>query len=278
MRLEERLGAIAFLSQSGMAGAYVTNDPFKPYLHPLMTPKGHAVSLAVPHDHRHHKGLMYALRGTEVNFWEETPGPDGDRPGRQRHDRFSSMQDSGEVVGLDEDLTWLDSRDDTELLYERRTITCRETADGSGFDWTWSTNLTAVHEMQFVMSQWSSPDLDGAMVNYHGLGIRFRRDFGCTGGNQLWLDGDKTGFAAGMGRNAKTIAFDGSIDGYWPPPRARVEFRHDGANALFILQQPFAFMSLGPTNRKPLRLAAGQQMTEHYAFTVSDLLLSEAKG
>ena len=58
--LQIRQSALSMASE--LPGLYVLDDPFKPYIHPLKTPAGHTVSLAMPHDHPHHKGSMYALR------------------------------------------------------------------------------------------------------------------------------------------------------------------------------------------------------------------------
>lgn len=271
MHLEVRPEAIAFVASDRLAGRYVAVDEFKPYIHPLRTPAGHTLSLLSPHDHKHHKGLMYALRALDVNFWEETATTAAEVAGVQRHERFTSLVKSGEAVGFEADLTWL-AQDGGQLTFrEHRSVGCRELPERGGFEWTWSTKLEAVRDVELIMSQWSERKADGTLVNYHGLGIRLRRDFGCTGGSALLLDGAETSFPQGMGNVPCEVEFHGSLDGFWPVRRAGIRIRQDQTNALFALATPFAFMSLGPSNLAPLRLAKGGRIFERYVVTVFDL-------
>lgn len=263
--------AVDFVAADQLAGRYVFGDDFKPHLHPLNTPAGHTLSLASPHDHKHHKGLMYALRASDVNFWEEVSTLPGEVPGRQRHERFASVSESGATVGFVEELSWLGDEGGPLTFRERRSLSCRAAPDHHGYEWVWATELEARREVALVMSQWSAHRADGVSVNYHGLGLRFRRDFGCTGGNALALDGAETPFADGMGRVPREAEFRGSLDGASPAVRAGVRFRQDQENALFVLQTPFAFMSLGPSNLAPFRMSAGQRLVERYVVTVFDL-------
>lgn len=263
--------AVDFVAAGRLASRYVFGDEFKPHLHPLNTPAGDTLSLASPHDHKHHKGLMYALRTEDVNFWEEVSTLPGEVPGRERHERFVSVAERGASVGFVEELTWLSDAGGPPTFRERRSLSCREAAGDHGYEWHWTTELAAQRDVELVMSQWSARTAAGIPVNYHGLGIRFRRDFGCTGGNALVLDGVETPFADGMGRVPEEAEFRGSLDGSSPAGRAGVRVRQDQANALFVLEAPFAFMSLGPSNLAPFRMAAGQRLVERYVVTVFDL-------
>ncbi len=271
MRLKLGTTCVDFAAGERLAGRYRYGDPWKPHLHPLNTPAGETVSLASPHDHKHHKGLMYALKAADLNFWEETVGPDGVPPGRQRHERFIATTKRGESVGFEEELTWLDPTGATVTLRERRTLACRRLPDDGGFAWSWSTEMEALRDVRLVPSIWSHRTEDGRLVNYHGLGLRLRRDFGCTGGNELRLDGVATPFPDGMGRTPAEVEFRGSIDGTCPPRRAGVQLRQSQRNGLFVMETPFAFMSLGPSNLGPRELAAGQRLVERYAVVVRDL-------
>ena len=42
----------------------------KPSIHPL-TLSGHPITLSSPHDHVHHRGVMFAMKVDGVNYWEE---------------------------------------------------------------------------------------------------------------------------------------------------------------------------------------------------------------
>jgi hypothetical protein len=277
--MELRIDAdhVDFLSEGRLTGRYMYGDEFKPHLHPLNTPRGHTLSLRSPHDHKHHKGLMYALRARDVNFWEERAAG-GELVGRQRHERFTSLNEAGETVGLDESLVWLAVDGSMETFAEERSLTCAYRSDRGAYDWRWETSLQAVRDVELVLSEWSVPRWDGTPVNYHGLGIRFRRDFGCTGGNALFLDGKKTAFEEGLGTVAREVEFRGSIDGTWPVETAGLRIRQAQGNALFVLNTPFAFMGLGPTNLAPMRMRAGETLRETYEIAVSDGPTAQGSG
>jgi hypothetical protein len=270
MTLDVTDTAVDIRDGGNLAGRYHHADDFKPHLHPLNTPKGHTLSLVSPHDHKHHKGLMYALKAADVNFWEELPGPFDGLIGRQRHDAFVDVVDRGESVGFTETLTWLALDGSLPTFRERRTLACSAAPDRTAYSWTWTTTLEALRDCRLVMSGWSAHRDDGALVNYHGLGLRFRRDFGCTRGNDLRLDGAPTPFAAGMGATPRQATFRGSIDGTWPVARAGVSITQDQQHALFVLETPFAFMSLGPSNLSAIDVRKGETLREHYTITVFD--------
>ena len=49
-------------------------DQIKPYVRELAPLRGDNILRDSPFDHKHHHGLMFAIRVNGVNFWEETPG------------------------------------------------------------------------------------------------------------------------------------------------------------------------------------------------------------
>lgn len=263
-------GSVEFESNGKLAGRYVYDDPFKPYIHPLNTPDGHTLTLCSPHDHKHHKALMYALRTSDTNFWEEVTSTEDEVTGRERHDGFETFVESGDEAGFDESLTWLHGNE--AIFNERRSIHCKALSDQHAFQWSWETALEPLRDVELIMSQWSRKNASGELVNYHGLGARLRRDFGCTGGNQLLLDGVQTPFSDGLGATPNEVTFEGSIDGIWPVPKAGITIWQSQRNALFVTENPFAYISLGPSNLKPLSLNKGETIVERYAITVFDLV------
>lgn len=271
MHLEIDSVAATFRSGDQIAGRYVYSDEYKPYLHPLNTPAGHTVSLASPHDHKHHKGLMYALTVPGVNFWEEYATLPSEVVGRQAHERFGSVTDTGSDVGFEEELTWLPFEGDEPVFREVRSIACRAEPSLNGFAWIWRTAISVLRDTELTMSKFSARQADGRLVNYHGLGIRFRREFGCTGGNRLLLDGQETAIAEGSGTTPKTVEFQGSIDGIWPVERAAVRIGQEMSNGLFVMDKPFAFMGSGPSNLGPVPLQAGATLSEQYEILVFDV-------
>ncbi|WP_041820163.1 DUF6807 domain-containing protein [Streptomyces davaonensis] len=133
-------------------GRYVTRPELparlspRPYLHPVTTLSGTAVTELQPADHLHHLGVGVAVPDVEGrNFWGgrtyvRDQGPtEQDNHGAQRHAAFQLRDPDGFV----EELRWMASG--AELLRERRTVAATELTDSAwALDFTFSlTNVTA---------------------------------------------------------------------------------------------------------------------------------------
>ncbi|WP_406099835.1 PmoA family protein [Streptomyces canus] len=133
-------------------GRYVTRPELparlspRPYLHPVTTLAGTAVTELSPADHIHHLGVGVAVPDVEGhNFWGgrtyvRDQGPtELDNHGAQRHNSFQLRDPDGFV----EELRWVASG--TELLRERRTVAATElTGSAWALDFTFSlTNVTS---------------------------------------------------------------------------------------------------------------------------------------
>jgi hypothetical protein len=251
-------------------GRYVADDHYKPHLHPLFAPSGRVVSSSITHDHRHHKGLMYALRLPELNFWEEVETLPGEQVGRQRPLDLAIQAASGKAVNFTQDLSW-EAIDGTDQVFiEHRTISC--TATPTSFVWTWQTRLQAQRDLELIMSQWSAVRSDGMRVNYHGLGLRFPRSFGgMKSSSHVALDGRATEYAEAMGATAEAITIIGAYDGTWPPQESGVRMRQFQPGTPFVIRDPFAYLSMGPSNAAPRTVAEGDIIDETYEVEIFDL-------
>ncbi|MFC5214881.1 PmoA family protein [Streptomyces coerulescens] len=133
-------------------GRYVTRPELpdrlapRPYLHPVTTLAGTAVTELSPADHIHHLGVGVAVPDVEgSNFWGgrtyvRDQGPaELDNHGAQRHTAFQLRDPDGFV----EELRWVASG--VELLRERRTVAATElTRSAWALDFTFSlTNVTS---------------------------------------------------------------------------------------------------------------------------------------
>ncbi|WP_149824125.1 PmoA family protein [Streptomyces tailanensis] len=133
-------------------GRYVTRPELparlspRPYLHPVTTLAGTAVTELSPADHTHHLGVGVAVPDVEGhNFWGgrtfvRDQGPtELDNHGVQRHTGFQLRDPDGFV----EELRWVASG--AELLRERRTVATTELTDTAwALDFTFSlTNVTS---------------------------------------------------------------------------------------------------------------------------------------
>ncbi|MET8980236.1 PmoA family protein [Streptomyces sp. NPDC004539] len=133
-------------------GRYVTRPELparlspRPYLHPVTTLAGTAVTELTPADHLHHLGVGVAVPDVEgFNFWGgrtyvEGQGPtELDNHGVQRHTGFQLRDPDGFV----EELRWVTAGSPgspaRELLRERRTVAATELADTAwALDFTFS--------------------------------------------------------------------------------------------------------------------------------------------
>nr|WP_143637944.1 PmoA family protein [Streptomyces sp. 1-11] len=133
-------------------GRYVTRPELparlspRPYLHPVTTLAGTAVTELGPADHAHHLGVGVAVPDVEGhNFWGGRTfvrgrGPtELDNHGAQRHTAFQLLDPDGFV----EELRWVAAGG--ELLRERRTVAATGLDDRAwALDLTFSlTNVTA---------------------------------------------------------------------------------------------------------------------------------------
>ncbi|MFF8967821.1 PmoA family protein [Streptomyces sp. NPDC014995] len=132
-------------------GRYVTRPELparlspRPYLHPVTTLAGTAVTELSPADHIHHLGVGVAVPDVEGhNFWGgrtfvRDQGPtELDNHGAQRHIGFQLRDPDGFV----EELRWVAAG--AELLRERRTVAATALTDSAwALDFTFSlTNVT----------------------------------------------------------------------------------------------------------------------------------------
>ncbi|WP_432138293.1 MULTISPECIES: PmoA family protein [unclassified Streptomyces] len=133
-------------------GRYVTRPELparlspRPYLHPVTTLAGTAVTELTPADHAHHLGVGVAVPDVEGhNFWGgrtfvRDQGPtELDNHGAQRHAGFQLRDPDGFVA----ELRWVAAG--REMLRERRTVAATGlTATAWALDFTFSlTNVTA---------------------------------------------------------------------------------------------------------------------------------------
>lgn len=267
MILSQSLSQINFATDDGRpVGTYVLDDDFKPYLHPLHTPAGRVISAAITHDHKHHKGLMYALRPRDVNFWEERATLPGEVVGRQVQ---TSLDFDASGNGFTQELHWAAEDGSLASFNEVRRISVSDMGDR--YVWTWSTSLTPLRDMVLVQSQWSIPNAAGNPINYHGLGLRMVRSFGgMRTSAKLSIDGRDMEFQDGLGETPSSVTVIGAFDGTWPPPRAGVTIEQEQSYALFCLRDPFAYLAFGPSNAAELPLSKGQIINETYRIAIFD--------
>lgn len=200
-------------------GRYITRPELparlspRPYLHPVTTLAGTAVTELSPADHPHHLGVGVAVPDVEGhNFWGgrtfvRDQGPtELDNHGAQRHGTFQLRDPDGFV----EELRWVASGN--ELLRERRTVAATELTDSAwALDFTFSlTNTT-----QGLLSI-GSPATNGRPgAAYGGFFWRARKEngaprvFTCDSEGESAVHGTRTDWLALAGATW-TLVFAGA--------------------------------------------------------------------
>jgi hypothetical protein len=219
----------------------------------------------MPGDHRHHKGLMYALRCEDLNFWEEDPG--SGHCGIQEI-RETTVEDGA----LLQQILWREEGGRLHTYHEQRRVTCNLSDDRQRFEWTWSTRRESLRDHRLVKSPWSLEDQSGRKINYHGLGIRlpWMWRFGNDNFNGVEKEGHPVEAADAHGTNGSTMGWWGLIDGHWTPPKAAVTLRQDHGFGWFVLKGHFPYLAAGPSNLEELDVKAGDVFTEDFQITVED--------
>lgn len=269
MRIIEKGGALEIWSGCRLAGVYRADDWHKPHLSKLRSPDGYDLIVSRPHDHPHHKGAQFGLRTTDLNFWEERASDANPTPvGVQAPKALRIVSGWGKTAAFVQELLWSAEDGSLGTFRETRCISCEDS--GSGFRWRWQVAMEPLRDVGLAMSVWSMARPDGRKVNYDGFGFRMRRDFSGTGGNELRLDGRETSFADAPGAEPGRIEFTGRIDETWPVRRISLSLEQTRRGALFTVENPFAWISVGPSNAEPVHWARGKTWEETYTFTVAD--------
>ncbi|MFE7839677.1 PmoA family protein [Streptomyces sp. NPDC057474] len=181
----------------------------RPYLHPVTTLSGTAVTELSPADHLHHLGVGVAVPDVEGhNFWGgrtyvRDQGPtELDNHGSQRHTAFQLRDPDGFV----EELRWVASGD--ELLRERRTVAATELTDSAwALDFTFS--LTNITEAPVSIGSPATNGRPGAA--YGGFFWRARKEAAAP----RVFTADAEGESEVHGRRADWLALAG-----WGSPRS----------------------------------------------------------
>ena len=250
-------GTVDFFDEKKCCGTYHFEDPFKSFFNPLFTPSGKNLVAPAPKNHPHHKGLQFGLCATNGNFWEESKsaeGPEYQYPiGRQRTTALTLL-DAAFGTGFQQDIVW--ETNTTVLFNERRDVSV--TKEINAYQWVWRTQLIALQDMDLVKTVWAGSP------GYYGLGLRLAEDY--------FKDGKKFPDNIKNGDARPIIKFQGDD--------VAVTFEQSATQAdtafIFTFQDnpedPFAFISLGPTNniKQPQPLQQGEILERAYTIKVSE--------
>jgi hypothetical protein len=243
--------------------------PFKPYLAQLATPSGINVLRDSPHDHKHHHGLMFALKAEGVDFWSETP-----QCGRQDHRSLELAHSPDAAVAatveFGEELDWTGA-DKTPVLRENRKLCFYRTADLGATLLTWSTRLeppSGKSEVHLAGSQ------------YFGLGMRFLEPMDKVG-QMLFADARQSEVDRAGHRLTRSnwCAYSAPLNG---KPVTVALFDHPGnprhPARMFTMTTPFAYLSATLNLwKEPLLVKAGEPLKLRYGVAAWDGAVEPAR-
>lgn len=252
----------------------------KPYLHPLRTLSGAAVTDYRPNDHRWHKGLqLTASHLSGQNLWGGNTYVHGqgylalpERIGSMAHTAFDEVSASGDRCVIAQRLTW--HPHDGELwAEEKRRITVGDVDTEAGrWSLTWTSAIT---NRRGEPLRFGSPTTHGRPdAGYTGLFWRGPRAF--RGGRVFTAAG---GDGDPMGTQAAWLAYSGENDGR--DGHATVVFEHAPGNGhdgtadnhpahWFVRSEPFAAVAPSWAFSEELVLDPGATLARSYRVTIAD--------
>jgi hypothetical protein len=244
----------------------------RPYLHPLRTLAGDAVTIYRPHDHVWHKGLALSLPNVgEANFWGGVTWVRGEgyqqlpNNGSMRHVAFDAATADGDVL-VEERLDWV-TQDDVPWCREQRRLQVTVEAGADAWVLGFATRIENVSASTIVMG---SPTTEGRPdAGYGGLFWRGPRSF--TGGVVHVPSG--SGKDELMGVRTDWMGFTGVHDGLVRPSTiVMVDAAENPGHPTqwFVRSTPFAALCPAPFFDTEVPIEPGAALSLRYAVVIAD--------
>ncbi len=236
----------------------------KPYIHPLHAPGGAVVTLALPHDHLHHRGLWLTWPNVNgINFWEEHFAPE--QTGYIYHRNFEPRSAASGETGFTSCQEWVTVAGE-RLITGHFGLTVHPAHDDG--------RLLSV---EIALQAVGKPVELGTPPHYHGLGYRCARSM--DNGRLLNANGDE-GTEGTNGARATWCSYTGRLDGIertdlagqgegW----AGVTIFDHPANPRhptpwFTMHQPFGFIAPALSFHEPYVIAPDDTLTLRYGVLI----------
>lgn len=238
----------------------------RPYLHPVRTLAGLAVTEAGPDSHRHQFGISIAAPDIDgTNFWGGRTFVAGHGPawldnhGSQRHQRW--LRHTG--TELAHTLSWV-AHDQRNLLWEERSFACRVLSDTA---WTLNTRTRLTNATGRPLTIRSPAALGRVGAGYGGF---FWRGPAITGTVEI-LSPLGTGVAAVHGRSAAwtAAACTGGEEGDWTVLFAPAN-DETAQDRWFVRARDYLGIGSSLTWERPLVLAPGETIDRHIVTVIAD--------
>jgi hypothetical protein len=237
--------------------AALQQGAFRPYIHPVITPGGHAVTQISPVDHLHHQGIWFGHQDVDgVNFWN----PESEFPAPLMVATSTKTDVHPDSVTFHQEVQWRDGEDDIRLT-DVRVITVCEELDHTAIDVT-------------VTLRAGNSDIAMGQTKEAGLAVRVADQIDV-------IDGGRIENADGCVNEAGT--FDQISDWVdYAGPISRTEtagiaiFPHPGSVGIPWFTRDYGPIYVSPWRHAPLQLAAGTSRTIGARFVAHDGKCEEA--
>ena len=237
-------------------------SPNKPYVRQLFTPGGVQILRDSPGDHKHHHGLMFALKADNADFWGEQPGAGIEK--QVSLDPMQSITSNGlGRADFSQKLYWIDPQTEKPLVQEIRRIDAFTSPELKATLLSWHTMLEPAKGKESVT-------LGGD--HYFGLGMRFVTSMDEAG--EFVTSDNKEGESIRGSEKltpARWCAYRSQVDG--KPVTAAIfdspeNPRHPNK---FFTMRPFAYLSATLNLwKEPMTLKAGEPLKLAYGVAAWD--------
>lgn len=239
--------------------AAIQQGKFRPYIHPVMTPSGHAVTEIAPADHLHHLGIWFAHEDIDgVNFW--APESRWTVPCPRMQVTATAVEINEDGVIFRQEVDWLDG-DQSLRMQDSRIIVIGERPD-----------YTMVDVMVTVRT--GGDPIRMGQTKEAGLAVRVADQIDV-------LDGGRITNANGQVNEEET--FDQVSDWVdYSGPVSRTEtagiaiFPHPGSDGIPWFTRNYGPLYVSPWRHEEITLAPGQTRTVGARFAAHDGSCEEA--
>lgn len=239
--------------------AAVQQGKFRPYIHPVMTPGGHAVTEIAPADHLHHLGIWFAHEDIDgVNFW--APESRWTVPCPRMLVTSTDVEIGEHGVTFRQEVDWLDG-DESRCIQDSRVIVIAERPDHTMVD---VTVTVRAGEEPIRMGQ----------TKEAGLAVRVADQIDV-------LDGGRIINADGQVNEAETFdQVSAWVDYSGPISRSATAgiaiFPHPGSDGIPWFTRDYGPLYVSPWRHEEITLEPGQARTVGARFAAHDGSCEEA--
>ena len=239
--------------------AAVQQGKFRPYIHPVITPGGHAVTQIAPADHLHHHGIWFAHEDIDgVNFW--APESRWTHPIPRMLVTATDIEIGADGVTFRQDVDWLDG-EGSMRMQDSRVIVIGERPDHTLVDVA-VTVRAGEHAIRMGQTKEA------------GLAVRVADQIDVLDGGRITNSNGQVNEAETFDQIADWVDYSGPI--------SRTEtagiaiFPHPGSDGIPWFTRDYGPLYVSPWRHQEITLEPGQTRTVGARFAAHDGSCDEA--